>query len=99
MRMHWGHEAAHKTSPPLHPLAESLTGREMSGTPRGVGAPLARRDEHGASAAESERSEDVRSIELLCVIEMIPLIDSGLAKPSTSPMLLSPVLRERPLGA
>ena len=37
----------------------------MSGTPRGVGAPVARRDEHGARRAESERSEDFRSIELL----------------------------------
>jgi len=27
---------------------EDLTGREMSGPPRGVGAPVARRDEHGA---------------------------------------------------
>ena len=25
MRMNWGHETAHKTSPPLHPLVESLT--------------------------------------------------------------------------
>ena len=41
-----------------------LTGRETSGTPRAAGAPAARRDEHGASAATSERSEDVRSIEL-----------------------------------
>jgi hypothetical protein len=31
------------------------TGREMSRTPRGVGAAVARRDEHGASAATEER--------------------------------------------
>ena len=31
--------------------------------------------------------------------EMILLIDIGLARPSTSPRLLSPVLRERPPGA
>jgi hypothetical protein len=35
----------------------------MSCTPRGVGEPVARRDEHGASAATSERSEDVSSID------------------------------------
>jgi hypothetical protein len=46
-------------------MEESLTGREMSGTPRGVGAPVARRDEHGASVATSEQREDVRSIEQL----------------------------------
>jgi hypothetical protein len=43
--------------------SERRTGREMNGTPRGVGAPVGHRDEHGASAATSERSEDVRSIE------------------------------------
>jgi hypothetical protein len=42
---------------------ERLTGREMSCTPRGVGEPVARRDEHGASVATSERREDVSSIE------------------------------------
>src|SRR5215813_4532206 len=51
----------------------SLSGREMSGTPRGVGVPVARRDEHGASAATSERSEDVRSIELLGRLRRPPL--------------------------
>jgi hypothetical protein len=30
-----------------------ITGREMSGTPRGVGAPVARRDEHGAEQSEA----------------------------------------------
>jgi hypothetical protein len=54
-------------------MEESLTGREMSGTPRGVGAPVARRDEHGASVATSEQREDVRSIEQLGRLRRPPL--------------------------
>jgi hypothetical protein len=45
----------------------------MSCTPRGVGEPVARRDEHGASAATSERREDVSSIEWLGRLRRPPL--------------------------
>ena len=41
-----------------------LTGREMSGTPRGVGAPVARRDEPGAERSDvASSASDVSFIE------------------------------------
>jgi hypothetical protein len=45
--------------------SRNITGRKMSGTLRGVDAPVTRWDEHEASAAESERGENFRSIEWL----------------------------------
>jgi hypothetical protein len=48
--------------PPREELESALTGREMSGTPRGAGAPVARRGEHRAGTATFERHEDVRSM-------------------------------------